>query len=734
MGPNNLHRSIPHHNSLTDGSSHEALRSLDRSLYRLQRRQRSLNTSDAGLLLLGRALRMLGMSSHQLYANPGSFIDLLDHNDIYHRQVRLPPDLRASEIPLLVVFSKHEGEPFLVSSFNRNLQILAVVDGEVLPLKDQLLELQPQAIEIYPHLPAKLNGGLDVMAYTLTSEWVPILALGVMSLVVVGFSLSIPILTSTLVSHVLPQSDYSLLIESLAVVSLIILASVVSQYIQAMLSLRLEIIGDLRLQSALWDRLTKLPLLFIRDFSIGDLCSRVSAVYIIRNLINAGTATTLLSAMLSLTFFLLMFHYSSELAIWAGLFVLVIAFAVLRVAGLSIAAQDIINPVKARIANFAYHSICGIPQTRTLGNEVFILRRWMDFFTEFANLSLRSNFYGQTIALLANLLGTAGSLLIFVVIIVQVLVFPAELTDPSSISSLIAFYTAFITFCAAMSSASTQLAQLIPNVVSIWKRCESVLYQPLESGYEPDALRHPLVGSFSLNNVSFKYPRSSSFTFRDLSFEIHTGSYVAITGPSGGGKSTLLKLITGLMAPTTGEIRVDGIPLRLMALRHYRRQLGIVIQGSRLENGTIGEVVRGGRSESEEAIWQALEMACVAEDVHRMPLGLNTQLLNGGTNISGGQRQRLALARALLPRPKVLLLDEATSAIDTISQQQIADTIDGLGITRIAIAHRLSTLRSADQVIVIENATISQQGTFAELLGQDGYLRRMVQFESQRVA
>jgi ABC-type bacteriocin/lantibiotic exporter with double-glycine peptidase domain len=614
------------------------------------------------------------------------------------------------------------------------MQVLAVQDGEVLQLEDELPELQARALEIYPQLPARLSGSLDLTRFTLASERLPIIALGVMSLLVVGFSLSIPIITNTLVSQVLPQSDYSFLVDSLAVVSLIIIASVVSQYVQAMLSLRLEIIGDLRLQSALWDRLTKLPLLFIRDFSIGDLASRVSAVYIIRNLINAGTATTLLSAVFSLAFFSLMVYYNAALALWAGLLIVLIIFAIFRIGTSSVTAQDAINPIKARIANFAYHSICGIPQIRTLGSEAFVLQRWMDLFTEFASLSLRSNLFDQSATLLASLLGTAGSLLLFTVIITQVLAYPADLANPASISSLIAFYAAFITFCASMSSASTQLAQLIPNVVSIWKRCESVLYQPLESGYEPEAIRHPLVGHFSLNNVSFKYPGSNQFTFKDLSFDVRSGSYVAITGPSGGGKSTLLKLITGLMDPTTGEIMVDGIPLRLLAVRHYRRQLGIVIQGARLESGTILEVVRGGRNETEEAVWESLEMACVANDVRRMPLGLQTQLLNGGNNISGGQRQRLALARALLPKPKVLLLDEATSAIDNISQQQIADTINALGMTRIAIAHRLSTLRGADHVIVVENGTISQQGSFDQLLEQDGYLRRMVRLESPRSA
>lgn len=715
-----------------EGPAHQVLSALDQGLYRLQRHQPWQNSSDASLLLLSKALRSQGMTSQQLHPHPGSFLELLEHNDIYHRNVALPDDLQGSEYQLLFVFTASDDQPLLLKRTGRFNQLLGVREGQVVPLIEEQPLLRPQAIEIYPMMPARLQGGLDVLRFTYSTETGALIALGLMSLVVAGFSLSIPVLTNMLVSRVLPQTDYILLLESLVVVSLIIIASVTSQYVQGMMTLRLETIADLRLQTALWDRLAKLPLLFIRNYSIGDLNSRVGAVYRIRNLINASTLTSLLSALFSLSFFLLMFSYNAQLALWTALLTLVVYMAILQIARSAIAVQELAGPIIARISNFAYHSVCGIPQIRTLGNEAFILQRWMGLFAEYANVYLRSNFYNQLIELLTDLLGTGGSLLLFTVVIIQVLAFPADLSDPSSIASFIAFYAAFIAFCSSMSSATTQLANVYANVATLWKRCEPILYQEVECGYAPDALRHQIEGDFSLQDVSFRFPGSSQPTFSNLSFDVRAGTYVAITGPSGSGKSTLLKLITGLVQPSSGEILIDRIPLRRLAIRTYRRQLGIVIQDARLENGTIFEVVQGGRSESEEAVWAALEMACVAEEVRRMPLGIHTQILNGGSNISGGQRQRLALARALLPRPKVLLLDEATSAIDNISQQQIANTIDGLGITRIAIAHRLSTLRNADHVIVIENASLSQQGSFDALLQQEGYLRRMMELETLR--
>jgi ATP-binding cassette subfamily B protein len=713
-------------------SSRLLLNSMERTLYSFQRRSivEELNNNN-NLLILSWALKLLGIKVQPLRDHPGTFFDLLEQNDIYHRAVALPENLAKSEYQLLILFGENDSRPYLLSRTGHLNQVLSVLDGQIMPIIGGLPVFQDRAIEVYPMMPPNLSRPLDVLRFTYRTEVAPIIALGLISLVVVAFSLLIPILTDTLVSRVLPETDYLLLLESLVVVSLIIIASVTSQYLQGLMTLRLETISDLRLQTALWDRLTKLPLLFIRSYTIGDLNSRVTAIFRIRSLINADSLTRLLAALFSFSFFILMLYYNTQLALWTGVLVFLIYRIIFLLARSSIAIQDRINPIMARISNFAYYSVCGLPQIRSLGSEAFILNRWLGMFTEYAGAYLRSNALDQLIVLLTDLLGTVGSLLMFIVVVIQVLAFPADFSSSSSIASFIAFYAAFIAFCAAVSSATSTLSNVYANVASLWKRCEPIIYEPVEPGYGPEAIYQKVEGNYSISSLSFQFPGRSQKTFDNLNFEIKAGSYVAITGPSGAGKSTLIKLITGLLPPSSGEILVDNIPLRKLAIRAYRRQLGIVIQDARLDNGTILEVVRAGRTDPDTAVWNALEMACIAKEIERLPLGIHTQIINGGSNISGGQRQRLALARALLPQPRVLLLDEATSAIDNISQQAISDAIDGLGITRIAIAHRLSTLRNADQVLVIENGSISQRGSFNELLQQDGYLRRMMAMESR---
>jgi ABC-type bacteriocin/lantibiotic exporter with double-glycine peptidase domain len=179
------------------------------------------------------------------------------------------------------------------------------------------------------------------------------------------------------------------------------------------------------------------------------------------------------------------------------------------------------------------------------------------------------------------------------------------------------------------------------------------------------------------------------------------------------------------MEPEAGVISIDGIDLRELALGPYRRQLGVVLQNAPLGSGSIAELVRAGRPYGRDAIWAALEQAAIASDVARMPMQLETILGEGGHGISGGQRQRLALARALLGQPRVLLLDEATSALDAPTQDSVSQTLARLPMTRIAIAHRLATLQSADQIAVIEHGSISELGKFEALIRHPGgYLQR----------
>jgi ATP-binding cassette subfamily B protein len=252
------------------------------------------------------------------------------------------------------------------------------------------------------------------------------------------------------------------------------------------------------------------------------------------------------------------------------------------------------------------------------------------------------------------------------------------------------------------------------------------MYATPEAGHDSSAKLLEVQGQVQLQGLQVRYPDAPEPLLRGINLTIPQGTYTAITGASGCGKTTLLRCLLRLMDPEAGVINIDGVDLRELAVRHYRRQLGVVLQNAPLPTGSIYEVVRAGRAYNRDEVWDALDQAAIAADVERMPMKLETIISEGAMGISGGQRQRLGLARALLGKPRLLLLDEATSALDAPTQAAVTRTLETLPITRIAIAHRLSTIESADQIAVIAGGRVSEVGTYAELSNKPGgYLNRM---------
>jgi ABC-type bacteriocin/lantibiotic exporter with double-glycine peptidase domain len=231
-----------------------------------------------------------------------------------------------------------------------------------------------------------------------------------------------------------------------------------------------------------------------------------------------------------------------------------------------------------------------------------------------------------------------------------------------------------------------------------------------------------LTGMVELSNLTFRYGPSDAWVFAGLSLRLEAGEFVAIVGRSGAGKSTLVRLLLGLEEPTSGAIYMDGHDIRGLDLAVLRRQVATVLQAGRVPPGTIRDAVRSLSNAGDAEVWQALERSALADDVRAMPMGLETMLTDARRVLSGGQVQRLLLARALLQKPAVLILDEATSALDNITQRVVMQAIRTLPATRIVIAHRLATIRHADRIVVLDNGRIAEMGTFDQLMQRKGGL------------
>ena len=278
---------------------------------------------------------------------------------------------------------------------------------------------------------------------------------------------------------------------------------------------------------------------------------------------------------------------------------------------------------------------------------------------------------------------------------------------------------------ASMQQITNQLDQL-QKLKSTWRIANKTFKLPtteLQRTQDPGVL----AGNVSMRNVSFRYQSNKPPTINSISFDISEGSFVGLVGPSASGKSTLLRLLLGLEDAQQGDIIIGGHNVQTLDEQLLRRQIGVVLQNPQLVGNTLKDVITAGRGLSLAEAWAAVELAGLGEEFRALPMGLQTPVTPGAKNFSGGQRQRLAIARALADHPRLLILDEPTSALDNNTQRHVLKSLQGLGITCFMVAHRLSTVQKADVILVMKNGLLHQQGTYTELSQQSGLFRNLME-------
>lgn len=240
-----------------------------------------------------------------------------------------------------------------------------------------------------------------------------------------------------------------------------------------------------------------------------------------------------------------------------------------------------------------------------------------------------------------------------------------------------------------------------------------------------------LSGRITVDHLSFGYVEGGPLVLDDVSLTIEPSQFVAFVGASGCGKSTLMKLMLGFERPAAGGVFYDGQDLRKIDVQAVRRQIGVVLQSGELISGSIAENILGVTGGTNEQAWAAARLAGLAEDIEAMPMGMHTVLTDGATTLSGGQTQRLLLARALVGRPRLIFLDEATSALDNATQATVIQNLQRIAVTRIVIAHRLSTIQSADRIYVFDAGRVVQAGSYSELAHTPGLFAELVHRQMQ---
>jgi ATP-binding cassette subfamily C protein len=573
--------------------------------------------------------------------------------------------------------------------------------------------LAPQAYTFYRPFPDQPIGLGDLVRFGLrgcTRELLVVLLMGAAAGLL---SLVTPIATGMIFNDIIPGAARPQLLHLTVILVVIAVSTSLFNLTSGMALLRIEGKMGSGIQAAVWNRLLALPMPFFRPYTAGDLAVRAMGIDAIRQILSGATTTALLSGIFSLFHLGLLFSYSSELAWWA---VLLLAIAVGVSGGVSyiqLSHQRKVSEREAKLSGSVLQFLSSIAKLKVAGAEVHAFAIWARKFSEQRRLQFRARSTGNVQTAFGTAFPLLASLLIYVMAMPLLTV-----AKTLNTGDFLAFVTSFGICLSSLLSASTALLGTLA-VVPLYEQARPILATRAEvDTAKADPGR--LAGGIEAQHVSFRYQEDGPPVLRDVSFAIRPGEFVAFVGPSGSGKSTIFRLLLGFESPESGAIYFDGQDLSGLDLPEVRSQTGVVLQNGRLMPGDIFTNIIGSAPLTMDDAWEAARMAGLDADIKAMPMGMHTVVAEGGGTLSGGQRQRLMIARAIVRRPKVLLFDEATSALDNRTQAIVSDSLGRLQATRIVVAHRLSTIVSADRIFVVEAGRIVQTGSYQELVHQDG--------------
>ena len=577
-------------------------------------------------------------------------------------------------------------------------------------------QFSEEALCFYCPLPLKKLGVRDLLIYLAeslnTEDFVFYFAL---ALTVTLLGMLMTNITRALTGFVLESKDVPLLMGTAVFMISTVFASVLIKTAQQIMMTRISTKASVSMDAAIMMRIMNMPPRFFRQYSSGELSTRYGAIGQFCDLLLGNVFSTGISALLSTLYITQIFFYAPSLAKTSPL-IIAAGMIMSLISGLiQMRISRELMEKSSKESGLSFALITGIQKIRLAGAEKRAFAKWGHEYADVAALSYNPPMLtrvGTAISIGINLIGT-------------IFLFFLAVENKVTPSEYIAFNSAYGAVSASFG-ALTGAALSIAGIGPVLDVARPILETEPEASESRSPVSH-LSGNIELSEVYFRYDQNMPWVINGVNLKINAGDYIAIVGTTGCGKSTLVRLLLGFEKPDKGAIYYDGKDIANLDLHSLRRNIGTVTQDGTLFQGDIfSNIAISAPQMKLEDAWEAAELAGIADDIRAMPMGMQTQISEGSGGISGGQKQRLMIARAVAGKPKILILDEATSALDNRTQQQVAEALDRLGCTRIVIAHRLSTIKNCNRILVLNQGNIQEEGTYEELIAQNGFFAELI--------
>ena len=598
------------------------------------------------------------------------------------------------------------GYNYLDPGTGRKVKVSAQVASHILP----------DAVLFYKPLPARPLEVSDFVAYIMRvfnfNDYL-LVALAALAVTLIGL---IPAQANQIAFGTVVPSGQADLIAPLAMLLLGVavstaLISACRNLVMACVSTKLHVATE----AAAFSRMLALPTPFFKQYSSGNLGSRISTVTALAQTIVSILLGSGLSAFLSLIYILQIGAYAPALTLPALVIVLLEAALTVVVTLITVHYERETLEASVKLSGTVTALLNGIQKIKLAGAENRAFAKWAEGYADYARVAYNRPTVLRALPALVAFVGLIGNIAIY------------YLAGSSGVS--VADYMAFNVAYGQVTAAIMMLASVAGQVARISPMFDMVapILETTPETAEDKPSVTALTGGIEMSNVSFRYNESSPYVVDDLSLKVHPGEYVALVGKSGCGKSTIMRLMLGFEKPERGTIFYGPHDVQKIDLRSLRQHIGVVMQDGKLFMGDIASnITISAPLASIDEAWEAAEIAGIAEDIRKMPMGMQTIVTEGGGGVSGGQRQRLMIARAVCGKPRILMLDEATSALDNVTQKYVSDSLAKLKCTRIVVAHRLSTVRYCDRILVVEGGRIVEEGSYDELIEKGGAFAELV--------